>query len=177
MFRSVRPIRTFAALIALVATALLALGAGTPAGAAPSPTLFLGGGGIAADAGNGGLVVEGPGLVGDKHLRDMLDATVRASWAADDGTLPAVDECEPASATVVVDGERDADLTLVSSGTLCLQRHPNFPSYISLEFRGLHEVVHAKRPQLRGTTGSLSITSRGPGTFTSVYADSFVPTA
>lgn len=68
-------------------------------------------------------------------------------------------------------------MTLVSSGTLCLARHPNFPSFISLEFDGLHEVVDAKRPQLRGTNGSLSITSRGAGTFTSVHADSFVLTA
>lgn len=176
MSRSIHPVRTFAALAAIGAVALVALGAGTPAAAAQSQTLFLGGGGLATDDGNGGLVVEGPGLVGDKHMRDMLDATVRTSWAADDGSLPAVDECEPASATVVVVGERDADMTLASSGTLCLERHPNFPSYISLEFRGLHQVVDAKRPQLRGTTGSLSIT-KGPGTFTSVYADSFVPTA
>ena len=173
---SIHPIRTLAGLTALGAAALVALGPGTPAAAAPSQTLFLGGGGLAVDDGSGGLVVEGPGLVGDKHLREMLDATVRATWAATDGSLPAVDECEPASATVVVDGERDADLTLVSSGTVCLVRHPNFPSYISLEFRGLHEVIDAKRRQLRGTTGSLSIT-KGPGAFTSVHADSFVPTA
>ena len=170
MSRSINPIRALS-----VVAAVLVFGAGSPAGATPSATLFLGGGGLAADDGSGGLVFEGPGLVGDKHLREMLDATVRANWSADDDSLPVVGECEPASATVVVDGERDADMTLTSSGTLCRVRHPVFTNYISLEYRGLHEVVEAKRPQLRGTTGSLSITS-GPSAFTSLYADSFVPT-
>ena len=78
-------------------------------------------------------------------------------------------------ATVVVDGERDADMTLTSSGTVCRVRHPFFANDISLEYRGLHEVVEAKRPQLRSTSGSLSIT-KGPSAFTSLYADSFVPT-
>ena len=158
------------------ATALVLTIAG-PAGATPSSALFVGGGGIGVDDGAGGVVIEGPALVSEKHLREVLDATLRATMGPTDGTLPAIGECEPAAATVVVDGVRDTDMTLVSAGTVCHVQHPIFTSYVSVEFRGLHEVVDAKRPQLRGVTGSLSITTRAGGGFSSVHADSFVPTA
>jgi hypothetical protein len=162
---------------ALSVAAALALGSTSPAAAAPSGTaaLFVGGGGSAVTDGNGGVVVEGPALVQDKHGRDMLDATIRATMAPADGSLPAVDECEPAAATFVVQGERDATMTLTGPGTVCTVRNAFFPTYITVEFDGQHEVVEAKRPQLRGTTGSLSITIT-PSGFTSLHADSFVPT-
>jgi hypothetical protein len=156
--------------------AALVLGLAGPAAATPSSTLFVGGGGIAADDGAGSIVVEGPGLVQDKHLREMLDATLRATMAPVDQTMPAIGECEPAVAGVVVDGVRDTDMTLRSDGTVCHLRHPVFTSYVWVEYRGIHEVTQAKRPQLRGVTGSLSITV-SPGGFTSVHADSFVPTS
>ena len=170
-------IRTTTRAAAAGALAALVLGLAGPAAATPSSVLFVGGGGIAADAGAGGIAVEGPALVQDKHLREMLDATLRATMAPDDQTLPAIGECEPGTASVVVDGERDTDMTLRSSGTVCHLRHPIFTSYVWVEYRGLHEVTQAKRPQLRGVTGSLSITTGpGGGGFTSVHADSFVPT-
>lgn len=160
---------------AVGAVAVLVLGLAGPAAATPSSALFVGGGGIAADDGAGGVVIEGPALVQDKHLREVLDATLRATMAPVDQTLPAIGECEPATASVVVDGERDTDMTLESDGEVCHVRHPVFTSYVTLEYRGLHEVIEAKRPQLRGVTGSLSIT-RTPGGFSSVHADSYVPT-
>lgn len=153
---------------------VLILGAPHPAGAMPTSTLFVGGGGIAQIDGDGTVLVEGPALVQDKHLRDLLDATIVATMAPADGALPTIGECEPAAASFVVDGERDADMTLVSNGTVCRVQHPLFPAYVTLEFDGLHDVVEAKRPQLRLTTGTMSITV-GPGGFTSLHADSFVP--
>lgn len=167
-----RPARLAAAAVA--AASVLALGLGGPAAATPSSTLFLGAGGIGADDGSGGVLIEGPGLVGDKHLRGVLDATVRTTMSPVDGALPAIGECEPANARVVVDGPRDTDLTLVSAGTVCHVQHPIFTSWITVEFRGLHEVTQAKRPQLRGTSGSLSINGK-PGVYSTVHADSFVP--
>jgi hypothetical protein len=154
---------------------VLTLGVAHPVAATPTSTLFVGGGGIAADDGHGTVVVEGPALVQDKHLRTMLDATISATMTVADGTLPAIGECESAAATFVVAGERDADMTLSSEGTVCRVQHPNFPTYITLEFDGQHTVVTAKRPQLRGITGSLSI-NISPGGFTSLHADSFAPT-
>lgn len=152
----------------------LTLGVGQPVGAAPTSALFVGGGGIAQVDSTGAVVVEGPALVQDKHLREMLDATIRATMAPTEGALPDVGECKPASATFVVDGERDADMTLTSQGTVCRVQNSFFPAYITVEFDGLHEVVETKRPQLRGVTGSLSVTIT-PGGFTSLHADSFVP--
>jgi hypothetical protein len=177
MLITASPTRAITAAVALAVASVLALGSVNPAAAAPSetPTLSVGGGGNAVADGNGTVVVEGTALVQDKHLRDMLDATIRATMAAADGSLPAVDECEPATATFVIDGQRDADLTLSGPGTVCTVRNSFFPAYITVEFDGQHQVVDAKRPQLRGTTGSFSIAIT-PGGFTSLYADSFVPT-
>ena len=160
------------------AAGMLGIGAGAPVAAEPAwtSTLFVGGGGLAVSNDDGTTVVEGPGLVHDKHLRLMLDATIHATMAPADGTLPAVDGCEPASATFVVDGERDADMTLTSQGPVCRVRNPFFPAYVTVEFDGQHQVVSAKRPQLRGETGSLSMTIT-PGGFTSLHADSFVPSS
>ena len=152
----------------------LTLGVGQPVAAAATSALFVGGGGIAQVDSTGAVVVEGPALVQDKQLREMLDATIRATMAPTEGALPAVGECKPASATFVVDGERDADMTLASQGTVCRVQNSFFPAYVTVEFDGLHEVVEAKRPQLRGGTGSMSITIT-PGGFTSLHADSFVP--
>jgi hypothetical protein len=154
---------------------VLTLGVGQPVAAKPASTLFVGGGGIATNDGHGTVTVEGPALVQDKHFRTMLDATIRATMTVPDGSLPAIGECESAIATFVVDGERDADMTLISDGTVCYFQHPNFPTYTALEFDGFHEVIEAKRPQLRGTTGSMSMTV-SPAGFTSLHADSFVPT-
>jgi hypothetical protein len=154
--------------------AVVTLAVGDPVAAAPTSALFVGGGGLAQVDAAGSVLVEGPGLVQDKHLREMLDATIRATMATADGTLPALGTCEPATATFVVDGERDSDMTLVSQGTVCHTQHPSVPAYIAIEFDGRHEVVEAKRPQLRGVTGSLAITM-STGGFTSLYADSFVP--
>jgi hypothetical protein len=159
---------------ALGLAAVLTLGVGDAVDAAPASTLFVGGGGIAQVDDTGVVVVEGPALVQDKQLRDMLDATIRATMSPTVGELPAIGECKPASATFVVEGERDADMTLASQGTVCRVQNPFFPAYVTVEFDGLHEVVDAKRPQLRGATGSLSITVT-PGGFTSLHADSFVP--
>jgi hypothetical protein len=174
MNRTNHPTKTVAATAALGLAAVLTLGAGNPAAAKPTTTLFVGGGGIAELDDTGTLIVEGPALVQDKHLRDMLDATLRAAMAATDGTLPAIDECEPASATVEVNGTRDADMTLTSQGTVCHTRNPFFPTDVTIKFNGQHQVVDAKRPQLRGVTGTLSMTI-SPGGFTSIHADSFTP--
>ena len=156
--------------------AALALGVGNPVAAEPAwtSTLFVGGGGQAVIHDDGTVVVEGPALVHDKHLRRTLDATIRATMTTPDGTLPAVGQCEPASTTFVVEGDRDSDVTLASQGTVCRVSNAFFPAYITVEFDGQHEVVEAKRPQLRGVTGSLSMTI-SPGGFTSLHADSFVP--
>jgi hypothetical protein len=154
--------------------AVVTLGVGSPVAATATSALFVGGGGIAEVDSTGAVIVEGPALVQDKQLRDMLDATIHATMAPTDGPLPAVGECTPASATFVIDGERDADMTLTSDGTVCRVQNSYFPAYVTVEFDGLHEVVEAKRPQLRGVTGSLSITVT-PGGFTSLHADSFVP--
>ena len=104
----------------------------------------------------------------------MLDAPIRATMAPTEGALPAIGECKPASTTFVVDGEHDAEMTLTSQGTVCRVQNSFFPAYVTVEFDGLHQVVEAKRPQLRGGTGTLSITIT-PGGFTSLHADSFVP--
>ena len=154
--------------------AVLMLGVGQPAAAASTSALFVGGGGIAEIDDAGAVVVEGPALVQDKHLRNMLDATIRATMAPTDGGLPEVGECKAASATVVVEGERDADMTLTSQGNVCRVSNPFFPAFVLVKFNGVHQVVTAKRPQLRGIEGSLSITIT-PGGFTSLHADSFVP--
>lgn len=154
---------------------VLTLGVGHPVAAKPASTLFVGGGGIATNDDHGTVTVEGPALVQDKHLRTMLDATIRATMTVADGSLPAIGECESATVTFVVDGERDSDMTLTSDGTVCHFQHPNFPKYTAMEFDGLHQVIEAKRPQLRGATGSLSM-NVSPGGFTSLHADSFVPT-
>jgi hypothetical protein len=167
-------ISTTRALGVVATAAALTLGTAAPVSAAPSSALFVGGSGIAADDGAGGIVIDGPGSVGDKHLREVLDAHVRSTVSVDDGSLPAIGECEPATAGVVVDGERDGDLTLASDGTVCHHQHPTFPTFVWMAFTGVHEVTDAKRPQLRGGTGSLTV-SFLPGRFSTVHADSFVP--
>jgi hypothetical protein len=172
--RTINHLTTVAAACGVSLAAALAVGPGGPVTAAPTTALFVGGGGIAVHDGNGAIAVEGPGLVQDKHLRDMLDATIRATMATTEGELPDVGECKPATATLVVDGERDADMTLTGNGTVCRVQNPSFPTYVTIEYDGLHHVVEAKRPRLRGVGGSLSITVT-PGGFTSVHADSFVP--
>jgi hypothetical protein len=173
--RNIKRLMTSAAACGISIAATLAVGPGGLVTAAPTTALFLGGGGIAVDDGNGAIVVDGPALVQDKHLRDMLDATIHTTMTSTDGELPAIGDCKPATATVDVDGERDADMTLTSDGTVCRVQNPSFPAYVTIEYDGLHQVVEAKRPQLRGVSGSLSITVT-PGGFTSVHADSFVPT-
>ncbi len=176
MNRTIHQMSAFTAAGVLGVATVLALGVSNPVAAEPAgtATLYVGGGGVAEVDGTGAVVVEGPALVQNKHLRDMLDATIRATMTAVDGTLPDVDKCEPASATFLVDGERDSDMTLTSQGTVCRVRNAFFPAYITVEFDGQHDVVEAKRPQLRGVTGSLSMTIT-PGGFTSLHADSFVP--
>ena len=137
----------------------------------------VGGGGIATvDADGSAVLTDGPALVSDRHLRDQLDATLDVVLAAADGSLPAPDTCEPASATFVVEGERDADMTLVGSGEVCAVRNPFAPSFVSQEFNGQHVVTDAKRPGLEGDHGSFRVTVTSGG-FTSAYATSFVPTA
>lgn len=163
-----------AAACAVGLAAVLTLGVGQPAGAATASTLFVGGGGIAEIDDAGAVVVEGPALVQDKHLRNMLDASIRATMAPTDGGLPEIGECKAASATFVVEGERDADMTLTSDGTVCRIQNANFPAIVMVKFTGVHQVITAKRPQLRGIEGTMSITITSGG-FTSLHANSFVP--
>jgi hypothetical protein len=174
MNRTIHLTKAVAATSAFGLAAVLTLGAGNPAAAKPTTTLFIGGGGVAEIDNTGTVIVEGPALVQDKHLRDMLDATVHATMAATDGTLPAIDECELASATVIIDGTRDSNMILTSQGTVCHTRNPFFPTDVTIKYHGQHHVVDARRPQLRGVTGSLSMTI-SPGGFTSLHADSFIP--
>jgi len=167
--------RTTTRAVALGGLLTLALAAPAAAGGNGATDVFtVGGGGIYTVADDGSVVLDqGQALVTDRRVREMLDATLSVVLATDDGTFPEPDACEPASATFVVEGQRDVAMTLEGTGTYCARRHPVFPTFVERRFEGRYVVTDAKRPMLRGDEGTFSVTLSGG--FMAASTSSFIP--
>lgn len=148
-----RPIRhtrrSIAAALAAAAT-VVALAA-PAAGASSKPVLTVDGRGTWTAAG-GGAAVTATGAVYDR-ANTAHPAQIRATLTPSDGSLPAPETCEPATAVFEVTGDRTATLTLAGSGQVC-GRYPQVPtSVVTHVFTGRYEVTAAAHKRVLGTDG------------------------
>jgi hypothetical protein len=144
--------------VALVATAVLVLGAMAPATAArPSTALTLTGGDRWFTHDVGWFpVVRGPAEVqiGGRTITGDLAATIQP----DDYTMPGPGECEGAMTFVHVDGDRPAgDLFLSSVGEVCGHHLQPPTSVVVHSYTGPLYVEEAGTRRLVGQTGFLDI--------------------
>lgn len=84
-----------------------------------------------------------------------FDGTHVARLAAEDGTLPLPGDCEPATATLRLDGSRDRFVEMTAAGTVCGE-YPDATYVVTHSFTGRY-VVHASTSRkLVGSTGFMS---------------------
>jgi hypothetical protein len=130
----------------------LAIGVAGPAGAASHrpPLIGVRGGGTWTTDPTGAPVLTGDGAVTVRNHVEPHAAGVTATVRPDDGSLPAVGECEPATAVIALTGDRDATMTLEGAGGVCL-REDQYGS--TWWFTGRYTVTHAGRKSFVGTDG------------------------
>ena len=145
----------------------------TQASAAPygAGVFSLGGGAISTVEEDGDVVFTGPGLVTDRRLQEMRDVTLTVVVSPQDGELPAVGSCTPATSTFVAEGKRGLNMTLDGAGEVCA-RAVN-PSFTETVFQGTFAVIEADRRDLRGVTGDYRVNIK-PNGFTRAHAASSV---
>lgn len=143
---------TVTALAALVALA------GEPAGAAPRPRVD------AQGMGTFTTVDDGTVAVAASTTGDPFDATVTATLVAHDGSLPEPGVCEPATASMRLDGARRRFVELVSSGNVCGKWLQPPTSIVTHVFTGRYDVTASSQRRLVGTDGFHSITLADNGT-------------
>ena len=131
-------------LVAVAVAATVAIAA--PAAAAASRIQVVGLGTAAATAGS--VSYEG-WLSGRPFAGDFSGAV-----AADDGTLPAVGVCEPATATLRVQDDRGRDFELFSAGKVCGEY---LPLGVMQRFGGRYVVTAATQRGLERTDGFLDV--------------------
>lgn len=143
-----RPIRILATAALVESVAFVT--AAAPAGASLRPRIDVGGPGTYA------LDQSGVAEIGGTSTGRPFDVPYTARLAADDGTLPAPGECEPATVTVLIDGPRRRHVELESAGTVCGQR-PQPPYVVTQVYTGLYEVKEAMPRRLQGTDGFVEL--------------------
>jgi hypothetical protein len=102
------------------------------------------------------VVVDGAAqLTGDATGRPY-DGSYVGTLAADDGSLPAAGECEPATASLVLDGPRRKELALLAGGDVCGQWvGPN--NAATHVFTGRYLVESGRPRRLVGSEGFLEV--------------------
>jgi hypothetical protein len=148
-------------LLGVGAIAIATLATTLPADAAPKPKpprfLVDGGGTYTVDATGAAVVTGDAEFVHGKGRRGPLPGTFTAVLSPADGTLPEPETCEPATATITVEGDKRIGLTLVGDGEVC-GIFPQLPTYTGTHvFTGRYEVVDAERRRLPGTDGFFEI--------------------
>lgn len=133
--------------------AVASLGLVTPAQAGSKPVLDV--------VGLGTHTVDASGTA---HVTGDLDPVSEpfagayvATLTPDDGSLPEPGVCEPASATLAVDGPKPRSFTLAGSGDVCGE-YVTSTSQATHTFTGRYEVVDSSSRRLRGTDGFLGVT-------------------
>lgn len=146
-----RPLTRTAHLAALIGGAVLVAATATPTNAARPPAIDLRGAGV------GTFVMddEGAARLAGRVTGAPFDGSYTAVLAADDGTLPAAGECEPATATLHVVGPKMRFLHLAASGEVC-GTWPDGTYVVTHEFTGGYRVTGSSARRLRGTDGWIS---------------------
>jgi hypothetical protein len=84
-----------------------------------------------------------------------FDGTYVGGFTADDGTLPPAGECEPATATLRVDGTRGRFVDMTATGNVCGKW--TSPTYVVTHtFTGRYVVDASSSRRLVGTDGFMS---------------------
>ncbi len=78
------------------------------------------------------------------------------SLRADDGTFPAADNCESATAVVEIDGDHKTQMTLTANGTVCGRWPVNETAPPIQNFVGRYSIVHGPA-RFAGDDGFLNI--------------------
>ena len=84
-----------------------------------------------------------------------FDGTHAARLAADDGTLPLPGDCEPATASLRLDGSRERYVEMTASGTVC-GKYPDATYVVTHSFTGRYVVDASTSRRLVGSTGFMS---------------------
>ena len=84
-----------------------------------------------------------------------FDGTHEARLVADDGALPLPGECEPATATLRLDGSRDRFVEMTATGTVC-GKYPDATYVVTQSFTGRYVVEASTSRRLVGSTGFMS---------------------
>lgn len=138
----------------LVATAVATVGAVALGGTAYAGPKML----FNQSSTSGTYTVSGDGAVqlSGAIAGDPFDGTYTGTLAANDGSLPAPGECEPATATVRVDGSRRQQYEIAGAGTVCGQ-WVDATYQVTHVFTGRYDVTDASKHKLAGTDGWYSI--------------------
>jgi hypothetical protein len=129
----------------LILTAVGVL-AGAGAAAAANHKVDTNGFGMATTDTDGGVVISGTAAGAP------FDGPFTATLAAADGSLPAPGECEPATATLRVNGTRSRFVELSSVDDVCGQ-YLDPPNVVSQVFTGRYTVTASSQRRLVGTDG------------------------
>lgn len=86
-----------------------------------------------------------------------FDGTHEARLAADDGSLPLPGTCEPATATLRVDGGRRRFVEMTATGDVCGE-YPDATYVVTHSFTGRYVVGASSKRKLVDTTGFMSQT-------------------
>ena len=84
-----------------------------------------------------------------------FDGPHAARLAAADGSLPLPGECEPATATLRLDGDRDRFVEMTATGTVC-GKYPDATYVVTHSFTGRYVVEASTSRRLVGSTGFMS---------------------
>lgn len=135
-----------------ITIAAAALVAGTASGAA------AGGRPRVDSPGFGTYTVDGTGtaVIDATATGAPFDGVVTATLAADDGTLPPEGVCEPATATIRLDGSRERFVELTAHDDVCGE-YPTETYVVSHDFTGRYLVTDSSQRRLQGTEGFLSV--------------------
>lgn len=142
---------------AVLTAAVLALGAGP---AAAGPRLTLSGTGTTA------VPAAGPATYAGEVYGTPFGGRYSGELAAADGTLPAVGECEAATATLRVEADGGRHVTLRSEGQVCAVIVP----WVKQAFDGRFTVVDTDVRKLRRVTGVMQVRLSDSLDLSDVYA-------
>lgn len=100
------------------------------------------------------------GADGSAHISgtstgNPFDGAHVARLAADDGALPLPGDCEPATATLRVDGSRNRFVEMTATGTVC-GKYPDATYVVTHSFTGRYVVEASTSRKLVGSTGFMS---------------------
>lgn len=79
-----------------------------------------------------------------------------ATLSAADGTLPAAGTCEPGTAALTLQGDRQRAIDLVAVGDVC-GKHAQPPFIVTQVFTGQYEIVSASKKRFLGDEGFFSV--------------------